>query len=277
MNTNQENNTNLLIKRNLRLAFAISFVIAVIMATASVAGLLYRTTIYPTDELVNAFVTNDVVNLVIGLPILLVSMWLTRRGKLTGLLLWPGALFYTFYNYLVYVFSMPLNVGLLLHLTLVMLSAYALIGLLASIDGKAVKDQLSGRVPERVSGGILTGLAGLFFVRVVVTLITALINQTPVTQTELALHFVDFLLTPAWIIGGVLLWRREASGYVTGLGLLFQASMLFIGLIMVFILQPFLTGVEFALFDVIVVFLMGMVTFIPFALFMRGTSSKRNK
>ena len=28
---------------------------------------------------------------------LLVSMWLTRRGKLIGLLCWPGALFYVLY------------------------------------------------------------------------------------------------------------------------------------------------------------------------------------
>jgi len=50
----------------------------------------------------------------------------------------------------------------------------------------------------------------------------------PIAETELALHISDFLITPAWIIGGVLLWRRKEFGYVIGLGLLFQASMLFI-------------------------------------------------
>ena len=32
------------------------------------------------------------------------------------------------------------------------------------------------------------------------------------------------MLAPAWVIGGVLLWRREPLGYVTGLGLLCLAS-----------------------------------------------------
>jgi hypothetical protein len=203
-------------------------------------------------------------------------MWLVRRGKLIGLLFWPGALFYVFYTYLVYVFSMPLNVAFLLHLTLVTLSAYTMIGLVASIDGKAVQHKLTCAVPERAGGSVLAGLGILFFVRVTSVMINALISQTPVTAVELALHVSDFMITPAWVIGGVLLWRREAIGYVTGLGLLFQASMLFIGLIFILILQPFITAAQFVLSDVLVIFVMSMVCFIPFALFVRGAASKRN-
>jgi hypothetical protein len=59
---------------------------------------------------------------------------------------------------------------------------------------------------------------------------------------------------------------------VTGLGLLFQASMLFIGLIVVLILQPFMTAAQFVLIDVLVVFVMGLVCFVPLALFVRGAA-----
>ena len=61
-----------------------------------------------------------------------------------------------------------------------------------------------------------------------------------------------------------------ALGYVGGTGLLFQASMLFIGLIAVLILQPFFSDAPFLPVDVLVVFLMGLICFIPFALFVRG-------
>ena len=83
----------------------------------------------------------------------------------------------------------------------------------------------------------------------------------------------DFIFTGAWLIGGVLLWRRHALGYVGGMGLLLQASMLFIGLLAVLIIQPFLSGALFVLTDVIVIFVMGFIFFIPFALFIRGTIS----
>ena len=276
MNTNQEHNASLPIRRDLTLTYAFSLIIAILMAAASVAGLVYRTIIYPTDELLRTFVSNDVVNLFIGLPILLGSMWLARRGQLLGLLCWPGALFFVLYNYILYVFAMPLNVAFLLHLALVTMSVYTLIGLVASIDGKAVQQRLTGAVPERLAGGVLAGLGLLFFLRVIGVIVNALTSQTPIAETELALHISDFLITPAWVIGGVLLWRRKEFGYVTSLGLLFQASMLFIALIIFLLLQPFLTTAPFVLADVVVIFTMGLICFIPFALFVRGAASDRS-
>ncbi len=276
MNTDQKQPANLPIRHNLTLIYILSIIIAILMAAASIAGLLYPMTVYSTDELLQSFLANDVANLLIGLPMLLASMWLTRRSKLVGLLFWPGALFFVLYNYIIYVFAMPLNLAFVLHLVLLMLSVYTLIGLLTSIDGKVVQQRLSGAVPERLAGRVLAGLGLLIFLLVIGAIVNALINHTPIAETELALHTADFLIAPAWIVCGVLLWQRRAFGYVAGLGLLFQASMLFIGLIIVLLLQPFMTAAPFSLVDVVVTFVMGMVCFIPFALFIRGVVSNRN-
>ena len=259
--------------RALTLSYVFSLVIALIMSVASVAGLLYPTRLYPTDELLQSFVANDVVNLFIGLPILLGSMWLARRGKLIGLLFWPGALFYVLYNYMVYAFALPLNVGLLLSLVLLTLSTYTTIGLVASIDGKEVQRRLSGVVPERLAGGVLTGLGIAFSLLAIGTMVSHLVSKTPLAGPELALQVSDFIITPAWVIGGILLWRREPLGYVTGAGLLFQASMLFIGLIAFLLLQPLLTDAPFALADIVVTLLLGLICFVPFGLYVRGLVS----
>jgi hypothetical protein len=173
-----------------------SLVVALLMTIASVAGLVYPSAIYPTDELLRSFVANDVANLFIGLPILLGSMWCARRGKLLGLLFWPGALMYVLYNYIAYVFGMPLGWAFLLHLALVTSSAYTLIGLVASVDGQAVQHRLAGGVPERVSGGILIGLGALMLLRGVAVIATALASQTPIAVTELSIIISDFLLAP---------------------------------------------------------------------------------
>lgn len=266
---------NLPIKRGLRLTYAASLLIAALLVIASTAGLLYPATIYPTGELLDSFLVNDLVNLLIGLPILLLSMWLTRRGQLVGLLFWPGALFFVLYNYLIYLFGMPLNNFFLLYLCLVTLSLYTLIGLVAGIDGAEVQQLLTAAVPERLSGSILAGLGTLFFLRVFVVTINALIDQQPLARTEIALLVTDFLTSPAWIISGALLWRRQALGYVSGLGLLFQASMLFIGLIVVLLLKPIMIPGPSALSDVLVVFIMGLICFIPFFLYLRGVLSKQ--
>ena len=259
---------------NLTLAYVLSLVIAVLMTVASVAGLLYPDQLYPTEELQQSFMATDVVNLFIGLPILLGSMWFARRGKLIGLLFWPGALFYVLYHYIVYAFALPLNWGFLLSLLLLALSAYTMTGLVASIDGKAVQQRLSGNVPERITGGVLTVSGITFALLAIGTIANGIVTQTPIGESELALQVSDFIVSVAWIIGGVLLWRREPLGYVVGAGLLFQASMLFVGLLAFFILQPFLTAAPLALTDTIVVTLMSLIVFIPFGLFLRGAASK---
>jgi hypothetical protein len=258
------------IRGGLRFAYISSLIIALMMAGVSTAGILYQTDIYPEEELLETFIANDVVSLVIGVPILLVSMWLARRGKLIGLLFWPGALFYVSYNYFVYVFAMPLSWVYLFYITLFGLSLYTMIGFVTNIDGKAVQRRLAGLVPERFAGGVLVGLSTLFLLRAIFEMAGSLINQALSSDTELALLVVDFLIAPAWIIGGVLLWRRQSLGYVGGTGLLFQTSMLFIGLIVILFLQPMLTNAAFSLTDIIVVFIMGLICFIPFALFVRG-------
>ncbi len=245
------------------------------MAIVSVAGLLHPTLIYPTDELVRTFVANDVVDLLVGLPILLGSMWLASRGKWIGLLCWPGALFFVFYTYTVYILAVPLSWIFLLYLALVMSSALTLIRLLANVNGQVLQQSLQGAVFEKLTGAVLTGLGILFLLRALGVLVSALVSGVGPSRTELAISIADFLITPAWVIGGILLLRHKKFGSVIGLGLPFQGSMLFVGLIAFLLLQSLVTAAPFAAADLVVISVMGLICFIPFALFARGVISKR--
>jgi len=96
-------------------------------------------------------------------------------------------------------------------------------------------------------------------------------SYTPhITRPELAVHISDFVITLFWIIGGILLCRRKGLGYVVGPGLLFQASMLFVGLIVILFFQPMLTSTAFAPSSVVVISLLGLICFVPFALIAQG-------
>ena len=87
--------------------YLFSLLIALLTAIASLAGILFADLVYPTAEAQGSFLANDVVNLIIGLPILVISMGLARREKLIGLLFWRGAIYYGLYNYVVYRFGVP--------------------------------------------------------------------------------------------------------------------------------------------------------------------------
>jgi len=259
--------------RKLTFAYLLSLLIALLMAVASGLGLLNPQSIYPTEALRQSFFANDVVNLVIGLPALLVALWLAWRGKVVGLLFWPGALMFVLYTYLAYIFSMPIGWYYLLLLTLIAVCAYTLIGLVASIDIGAVGSRLAGAVPSRLTGGLMIVFGLFVFLRVFGVIADAVNNPATVTATELAALPADFLISPAWIIGGALLLTHKPLGYASGLGLLFQASMLFIGLIVFMLLQPLMTEAAFDLAGVLVVTAMSLVCFIPFGLYLRGAAN----
>jgi hypothetical protein len=260
------------VKRSLLNDFRASIILAIIIAASSIVGLAFSSEIYPTVELLKAFASNDVINLLIGLPVLLLSIWLTRRGKWVGLLFWPGAMLYMVYNYLIYLVAMPLNAYYVVFPVLVLGSVLILIRLLLNFDGEGIQDRLVGKVPEKFGGGVMVVFGVFFIARVTGLVFQAAANQEAIAVTEIGLHIADVLLSVILVVGGVQLWRKRVFGYMVGLGLLFQASMLFIGLIAVFLLQPLFVGGDILWMDILFVFLMGFVTFIPLAMFIRGVS-----
>jgi hypothetical protein len=245
------------------------------MTITSVVGLFFQSAIYPTDELALAFAPVDAFHLVVGLPILLGSMWLARRGQLVGLLCWPGALLYVLYSFVLNLLGLPFDVLFLPYLLLVILSAYTLIALVASIDGEAVRQKLVGRVPERLAGGILIVLTSLFVLNVVSETTTVLINETPVGPLDSMLWIADSAtLAPVLIAGGYLLWRRKALGYVGGAGMLLAYLMLFGGLVPVFVFPAFYDSSPIDVGGIVFALVMSVLCLVPLVRFVRGIVSR---
>lgn len=270
MNSRASHPVHLPVTCSLVPCYLASLVIVLLLAVVSVLGLVRPDLTYPTQELLESALPNDVINLVLGVPALLVSLWLTRRHKLVGLLFWPGALLFVAYNSVARVIDLPVGWAFAGNLALLVLSVYALFALVASIDGAFVQERLAGVVRARLSAGVLIGLGALFIVRAAALLVPALAGGSKLPDTELSVLVADVLLGPAWVIGGVLLWQRKALGYLGGVGLLFQGSALFVGVIVFVLLQPLLTDAAFDLQAVIVLSAMALPCWVPFGLFLRG-------
>ena len=154
---------NLPLKQPLTDAANLSRIVVVLMAAASLAGLIFPSALYATAELQQSYLTNDFVNLIVGLPVLMGANWFARRGSLLGLLLWPGALLYVVYNYLAYAFGNPLGWLTFVSLALVVISVLAIINLIGSIDTEEVKERLVDFAPRRFAG-VVTVVFGVFFI-----------------------------------------------------------------------------------------------------------------
>jgi hypothetical protein len=261
------------LKQNIDLGVQLTLLLAALMGGASLLGLILPDSVYPSEALIQSYLANDLINLLLGLPILLVPIWLIRREVWAGLLCWPGAVLYVLYNSIAYLTGLPFGVVPLVHLVIVVLCVLILLDFLRGIDSSVVQNGLSGRIPERLGGWVLLAFGVLFIGRAMSEFSEMLNTGTLGQAPDLGVLVADLVLSTAWILGGIALIRRRPLGHASGLGLLFAGSMLFIGLIVFLLLQPLVTGAAFVLTDVVVVAVMGLVCFIPFGLYARGVIS----
>ncbi len=91
---------------------------------------------------------NDFVTLALGLPLLLVSAWLARRGSLRGHLLLTGTLGFFLYTYMSMSFLAAYNALFLVYVALFSLSLFAFILSMLAFDLKTLPGRFSARLPR---------------------------------------------------------------------------------------------------------------------------------
>ncbi len=125
---------------------------------------------------------------------------------------------YGAYNYAYYMLGAALNAFFPLYIATLVLSVATLILALSRIDAADVAARFRPKTPVRVVGGYLVFVAaGLTFVWMGMWAAYVFAGQPTPVETE-AFKLVAALditiMVPALAIGGVLLWRRNAWGYV---------------------------------------------------------------
>lgn len=261
---------NFPLKDNFSLILIMSTAIAIIMTVFSGLGFLLPEVFYPDPGLIEQYLANDLVNIILGLPLFITGLVLMRRGKLLGTLLLPGALIYVIYNYIGYTLGRPWNWIAFINLGLVVLSLMTLFLLLKTLDHQTVMEKLEGKVGEKVAGWILV-IFGLAFIALAVsTIISGVCEGTIPPLGENAVSVADILVSLGWVSGGITLLRKKPLGFSTGLGLLVAASFLFLGLVLFFFIAPLVSDRPFDWIEVNTVLGMGLVCFIPTGIFWRG-------
>jgi hypothetical protein len=231
INIREARRNHLPANRSLTLAYTLSGVAAILLFVTSVAGLVFgqRGFYRPDPATMPALLGQDALSLIVGLPLLLGSMILARRGSLGGLLLWMGALFYNAYSYAFYPLSPEFNALYLAYLAVVSASLYSLVYLLMSVDAEAVQARFSAHTPVRLIGGFMMVMALLLMLKWVSAIVATLADGTVPTRVQLVVWPLDLIIAlPALFWGGLWLWRRQPLGYVVAGLLLLKAA--FVGI-----------------------------------------------
>ena len=261
---------NLPIKQKFKHLFNLTRITVILVTAASLLGLFWPKSVYPTAAIQQEYRVNDAVNLILGVPLILGPLWLTKKGKLSGLLLWPGALLFVLYTYTAYLFTLPFSFFSLLFLAILFLSGWCFAGLIQWIDREAVAKKISANVPILFPAILLLLFGVVFSTRAAAILFQAFAGRAAISAVEMGTLAADIILSLVWIIGGISLLRRKTLGITFALGLLYTSLSLNVGLLILFCLQPLMTGAPFLLQDTLVIAVFACISLAPFLSYLRA-------
>ncbi len=207
-----------MVQEKMKVPYILSVTLAALMVVQSMLGRIFPEQYRDVEWIRLTWFGNDWVTLVIGAPLLVASLLLARRGSIRGLLLWLGMLGYGAYNYAYYMLGAALNAFFPLYILPLLLSVATLILVLSRIEAADVATVFRPKTPVRIIGGYLVFVAvGLTIVWMGMWAAYVFAGQpTPIEPEAFKLvAALDItIMVPALAFGGVLLWRRNAWGYI---------------------------------------------------------------
>jgi hypothetical protein len=217
-------------RENFRPAYVLSVIVAVLSAVVSAIGLRYPG-VYRGNWGNGTSLGNDLVTLVVAVPVLALAIIYSARGSVRARLLWLGALYYMVYNYAFYVFGIPVTRLYLPWIAVFVLSGFAFALGMGNLDVEAVSRRFSPRTPGKPIAVFLFYVAAmvsfLWISRWVKFLLTGQIpdvNGSQYAYQVIAAVDLSFMV-PLQIPAAYLLWRRRPWGYVMGVVALIQGAM----------------------------------------------------
>lgn len=219
-------------------AFTLSVIIIILAALASGGGLFWDGVYQDPPFFRSAFQGNDLVTLVLVVPLLIVTLFMTRRGSQRAQLVWPALLGYMLYNYAFYLFGALFNRFFQVYVALFALSMYGLIYLLGSLDVEDISRKFGARTPTKWVGAYLFFNAGFLGVMELSRSLSLWLHGTLPKDPTLVFALDLSLIVPAMALGAIWLWRRRPWGFILGVmltvkgatyGLALLAMVFFVG------------------------------------------------
>ena len=199
----------------------LTVLLALSLAIVSIAGAFFPDT-YARDSasLGAQGVGQDLVDLLVAVPLLLISFYNAAKGRRVFTLIYGGVLFYILYSFIIYCFGIHFNRFFLLYCLTLSLSLYSFILLFSDLKARQVEAWFE-EAPVKPVSVYLFLVALIFYVLWLKSIIPALIqNEVPKDVSDYNLlvnpvHVIDLVFAlPGLIIGAVYIRKKQALGYL---------------------------------------------------------------
>lgn len=218
--------------------------IVVLTAIATTLGLLIPGLYDEIPVYRSALFLQDAIVLGLAVPVLATSLWFAVRGSARGEIVWLGTLAFMTYLWASQSLVLAYNDALVLHITLLGLSAFTLASGLLGHDPTALADSVRTRLPRRLYLGYLgfvaLGLCALWLSELLEPLVAGGVPAGVERMGPLSKNTNVFdlaLIVPSLaIVGAWLYWDRDWAYSLTGVLVVFAA-----------LLAPAITGMTITL------------------------------
>lgn len=200
---------------------------------------LYR---YDTINSSSQEVGQDLVTLIIGIPLLITGIVLSRKGSLRGRLLLTGGLGYFLYTYASMSFLTAFNSLFLAYVALFSLSLFGFILAFSGLDPDELVSHVSDHFPRRTIATYFIAVAAFLALAWLGLVVPPMLKGTPPAGLESAITMVIQVLdlgviVPTSVITATLLLKRQPWGYTLSLVILLKILTMGAALISMIIVQ----------------------------------------
>ena len=197
---------------------------------------------YDTVNSSSQEVGQDIVTLIVGIPLLITAIVLTRKGSLRGRLLLTGALGYFLYTYASMCFLTAFNSLFLVYVTLFSLSLFGFILALSGLNPAEVISHVSDRFPRRTIATYFIIVAAFLALAWLGLVGPPMLKGTPPAGLESAITMViqsmDLgVIVPTSAITAYLLLKKRPWGYTLSTVILLKILTMGTALISMIIVQ----------------------------------------
>ena len=182
---------------------------------------IYGLGLYKNDSisLVAQGKATDFITLVLGIPLLLISLYFANRDSFRGKLMLTGTIGYFLYTYISYTFLWMYNPFFIVYVILMSLSLYAFILCFMTFDVEKMPGMFNKNLQVKLLGGFQLfvgfGIGILWLGRIAQSIFSW---GTPVGlehYTTLVIQGMDLgIIVPTAIVSGILIINRKPFGYL---------------------------------------------------------------
>jgi len=208
------------IKRESTIIFALSLILAVLVIFVSCVGLFIPGTYSKeTPNWTAQAVGQDMIDLFLIVPSLIVTAIITYKKNKIAMLLWSGAVFYLIYTFVIYCFAVHFNSLFIIYCLILGLSFYSFMYFLFSQIKKPIVDWFDGKMPVKAVGIYLIVIACMFYMLWLSEIVPGIsANTTPKNIIDMGLptnpvQALDLsVVLPGFLIISILLFRKKPLG-----------------------------------------------------------------